>query len=150
MEGVFKLLTANDRGWNTTNLYRDAEDASKVSEDGTDDRKWTVDEAGRYDIMVDLSAMTISYVKQPSGPGTGTVQVEANGVRVLQAGRAIEVLLPDGVTACFDLYDLSGKHVAGLAGMSGCAVLGGELTPGIYALRVAVGGRVQVQKILVR
>ena len=150
VEGVFKLLTANDRGWNTTNLYRNAEDASKVSEDGTDDRKWTVDEAGRYDIMVDLSAMTISYVKQPSGPGTGTVQVEANGVRVLQAGRAIEVLLPDGVTACFDLYDLSGKHVAGLAGMSGCAVLGGELTPGIYALRVAVGGRVQVQKILVR
>lgn len=149
-EGVFKLLTACDLGWSTTHLHRDAADDGKISTDGTDDRKWTISEAGVYDITANLADSTITITKQEEGPGTGTVQVEANGVRVLQAGRAIEVLLPDGVTACFDLYDLSGKHVAGLAGMSGCAVLGGELTPGIYALRVAVGGRVQVQKILVR
>ena len=41
-EGVFKLLTACDLGWSTTNLYRDATEDGKISTDGTDDRKWTI------------------------------------------------------------------------------------------------------------
>lgn len=31
-----------------------------VSEDGTDDRQWTITTSGTYDVTVDLSASTIS------------------------------------------------------------------------------------------
>ena len=57
----FKIATNCYGGYNEQKFYfRAAEDSNKVSEDSTDDRQWSVDRDGVYDVTVDLSTMSIS------------------------------------------------------------------------------------------
>lgn len=61
--GTFKIATNCYGGYNEQKFFfRDAADASKVSEDGTDDRQWRVDASGDYIVTIDLGKSSISMV----------------------------------------------------------------------------------------
>ena len=57
-------------------LFRDADDAGKVSTDGTDDRQWSVTEDGDYTVSVNTLTNEISIVKY-NGDDTAIDGVEA-------------------------------------------------------------------------
>lgn len=58
--GTFKIATNCYADYNEQKFFfRDSADSGRVSEDGTDDRQWTVDTPGSYIVTVDLSANTI-------------------------------------------------------------------------------------------
>ena len=149
-EGVFKLLTACDLGWSTTNLYRDAADDGKISTDGTDDRKWTIAEAGVYDITVNLADSTITITKQEEGSGTSFEAVFADyEVRIISNQGVLEVFLP-GQAARIDLFDATGRVVASVPEADGYALVGNGLHPGIYVLRMTLDGKTLSQKAFVK
>ncbi|MDR1544622.1 MAG: SusF/SusE family outer membrane protein [Prevotellaceae bacterium] len=58
-EGGFKIATNPHVGYGQKFYYRDENDDAKISEDATDDRKWSVAESGIYVVTVDLLAQTI-------------------------------------------------------------------------------------------
>lgn len=149
-EGVFKLLTACDLGWSTTNLHPDAADNGKISTDGTDDRKWTITEAGLYDITANLADSTITITKQEEGPGTSFEAVSAgDDLRIVSQQGALEVFVP-GQAARIDLFDATGRVVASVVEANGYALLGNGLQPGIYVLRMNIAGKTLSQKTLVK
>ena len=149
-EGVFKLLTACDLGWSTTHLHPDVADNGKISTDGTDDRKWTISEAGVYDITANLADSTITITKQTTGPGTSFEAVSADhDVRIVSNQGALEVFLP-GQAARIDLFDATGRVVASVAEADGYALVGNGLHPGIYVLRMTLDGKTLSQKALVK
>lgn len=56
----FKLTTNNNGGFdNQWFFFRDADDAAKISTDATDDRQWSVEEAGLKGVTVNTVANTI-------------------------------------------------------------------------------------------
>lgn len=61
--GIFKLATNchGDYGGQKF-LFRDPEDPGRLTEDGTDDRQWSISEPGIYEVSVDLAAGTIDIV----------------------------------------------------------------------------------------
>ena len=62
----FKIATAlrGASSWDAKYfMFRDVEDAGKVSTDATDDRQWSVPEDGNYTVCVNTVANTISIVK---------------------------------------------------------------------------------------
>lgn len=62
-KGDFKIATNSQSGFGQTMYKRDASDNGKMVFGGDDDNKWTITEQGIYTISVDLSALTISIVK---------------------------------------------------------------------------------------
>lgn len=59
--GTFKIATNCYGDYNEQKFFfRDPSNDGRVSEDGTDDRQWTITTSGTYDVTVDLSASTIS------------------------------------------------------------------------------------------
>ncbi len=64
---TFKIATNCHGGYDEQKFFfRDATDANRLSEDGTDDRQWSVPEPGTYDVAVDLAGMTIGMVNADS------------------------------------------------------------------------------------
>ena len=60
---TFKIATNRYGGYAEQKFYfRDAASDAKVSEDGTDDRQWSVDSDGIYDVSVNLASMTVSII----------------------------------------------------------------------------------------
>lgn len=67
--GEFKIAVNNQTGFGQTFYLRDVADEGKMVFGG-DDNKWTVSEAATYDIVADLSAMSLSVTKAiPSAIG---------------------------------------------------------------------------------
>ncbi len=60
--GEFKIATNKYIGFGQTMFQCDAADATKMVYGG-DDNKWSITEAGKYDIKVDVDALTISIAK---------------------------------------------------------------------------------------
>ena len=94
MSGTFKIATNCYGDYNEQKFFfRDPSDDGRVSEDGTDDRQWTVDTPGNYTVTVDLSASTISIVPETrvalgeyrgwSRDGSSVVIAAANGALTL-------------------------------------------------------------------
>lgn len=68
--GTFKIATNCYGDYNEQKFFfRDPSDNGRVSEDGTDDRQWTIDISGDYLVTVDLEASTISIVQVSGQPG---------------------------------------------------------------------------------
>ena len=61
--GTFKIPVNKYAGYGQKFYYRNADNAGKISEDGTDDRQWTITEAGKYIVTVDLANKNISIAK---------------------------------------------------------------------------------------
>lgn len=75
-KGELKFACNKFGGFDQTFYQRDATDPTKVVFGG-DDNKWNIEEAGKYDITLNLADMTISIVK--SNPtGIKVVEVGAN------------------------------------------------------------------------
>lgn len=69
--GTFKIATNCYADYNEQKFFfRDPSDNGRISEDGTDDRQWTIDTASDYNVTVDLSASTISIEPVSEQPGT--------------------------------------------------------------------------------
>ena len=62
--GSFKIATDRNGDYSQKFFFRDANDYGRVSEDGTGDRQWSVDEDGDYVVTVDMQNRTISIQKQ--------------------------------------------------------------------------------------
>lgn len=88
--GTFKIATNCYGDYNEQKFFfRDPSDDGRVSEDGTNDRQWTVDTPGNYMVTVDLTASTISIVPETrvalgeyrgwSRDGSSVVIAAANG-----------------------------------------------------------------------
>lgn len=73
--GEFKFAINKYTGFDQTMFVKDADDATKMVFGG-EDNKWTIDEAGKYDIAVDVDALTISITKSTSD---GISNVETAG-----------------------------------------------------------------------
>lgn len=90
MPGTFKIATNCYADYNEQKFFfRDPADDGRISEDGTNDRQWTVETPGNYTVTVDLEALTISAVPQArvalgefrgwSSDGNSVVIAAANG-----------------------------------------------------------------------
>ena len=65
MSGTFKIATNCYGGYDEQKFFfRDPSDDGRISEDGTDDRQWSVETPGNYRVTVDLSVSTISIVPE--------------------------------------------------------------------------------------
>ncbi|GAB1415940.1 hypothetical protein MASR2M117_13460 [Paludibacter sp.] len=149
--GVFKLLTANDRGWSTTNLFRDANDAGKISTDGTDDRKWTISSAKNYDITADLANMTISIVENISTNTSNESIYSKPYLQVISQNKSVEiVLLSDYIAESIELINITGKTITTTNNVSNRIVLGNNLHSGIYLVKINIAGKSTVEKVLVK
>lgn len=73
-EGELKFACNKFGGFDQTFYQRNATDPTKVVFGG-DDNKWNIEEAGKYDITLNVADMTISIVKSTA---TGISSVEAN------------------------------------------------------------------------
>lgn len=93
-EGEFKFIVNKYMGFDQTAYVKDAADDSKVVYGG-DDNKWTITEAGTYDVKLDLANMTITVAKKGA---TGISSVNAD------------------VTSPAEYYTLDGKRVNGFSG----------------------------------
>lgn len=93
-EGEFKFIVNKYMGFDQTAYVKDAADDSKVVYGG-DDNKWTITEAGTYDVKLDLANMTITVAKKGA---TGISSVNAD------------------VTSPVEYYTLDGKRVNGFSG----------------------------------
>lgn len=111
----FKIATSLRGGGSFDAKYyyfRDGEDAHKISTDGTDDRQWTVEEAGDYTVTVNTVANSISIEKvtisgidaieaNPTAAGKTTyfnlqgqkVDNPSNGVFIKVAGREVSKVI---------------------------------------------------------
>lgn len=58
--GDFKIAVNNHGNWGQRFYHPESGDKTKITDDGTDDRKWTVSADGYYAVTVDLLAKTIS------------------------------------------------------------------------------------------
>lgn len=149
--GVFKLLSACDLGWNTIHLHPTADDATKISTNATDDRKWSIETAGQYDITANLANMTISIVKQEEGPGTGLVLSETDGnVQISSHNGTIEVFMPGLSASSIDIMDLSGKVLYSMSGANDYLCLGHDMQQGLYIVRMNINGQVTAKKVMVK
>lgn len=73
--GKFKIATNCYGGYNEQKFYfRDPSDSSRVSEDSTDDRQWTIDSEGVYNVTVNLSDKSISIVALSDATALGPVK----------------------------------------------------------------------------
>lgn len=93
--GIFKIATNCYADYNEQKFYfRDASDAGRISEDGTDDRQWTISNEGYYNVTVSLSASTISIEEvaegSPLGNATGW-QRRGNSLVVSAANGELEL-----------------------------------------------------------
>ena len=93
-EGEFKFIVNKYMGFDQTAYVKNAADDSKVVYGG-DDNKWTITEAGTYDVKLDLANMTITVAKKGA---TGISSVNAD------------------VTSPAEYYTLDGKRVNGFSG----------------------------------
>ena len=134
--GIFKIATNCYGGYNEQKFFfRDRDDAGRISEDGTDDRQWTVNEEGTYDVAVDLRASTIAI--EPAGArsvlGAVTSWSREGGVLTVTAQGGILQLTPynDHVIKVFTLP--AGSTATERRSISVCAVpeceFGVEETP---------------------
>lgn len=71
VNGEFKIAINKHTGFGQTMFVRDAADNGKIVFGG-DDNKWNITKSGKYDITVDLAAMTIS-VKEHQTAGLNTI-----------------------------------------------------------------------------
>ncbi len=101
--GSFKI---NKYGYNSFDsdyyFFRDADDVSKLSTDATDDRQWSISEAGTYDIEVDVENMIIAL----TGGTTGILKINNNTCGAIYNLQGIRVANPQR-----GLYIIDGKKV---------------------------------------
>lgn len=70
--GIFKIATNCYGGYDEQKFFfRDAADYGRISEDATDDRQWTITEAGEYTVTVNLLTSTISIVPASASAALG-------------------------------------------------------------------------------
>lgn len=149
--GVFKLLTANDRGWSTTHLFRDANDDTKISTDGSGDRKWTISSAKNYDITADLANMTISIVENISTNTSNESIYSKPYLQIISQNKSVKiVLLSDYIAESIELIDITGKTITTANNVSNRIVLGNNLHSGIYLIKINIAGKSTVEKVLVK
>lgn len=149
--GVFKLLTANDRGWSTTHLFRDANDDTKISTDGLGDRKWTISSAKNYDITADLANMTISIVENISTNTSNESIYSKPYLQIISQNKSVKiVLLSDYIAESIELIDITGKTITTANNVSNRIVLGNNLHSGIYLIKINIAGKSTVEKVLVK
>jgi hypothetical protein len=70
--GELKFAINNHTGFGQTFFVRDIADDGKMVFGG-DDNKWTIDEAGKYDIAVDVDELTVS-IKKSTASSIGSVE----------------------------------------------------------------------------
>ena len=143
--GVFKILTANDRGWWTTHYFRDADDATKISEDGTEDRKWEITEAGKYNITVNMSDMTISIVKlfstnKPSDIFINTEVYTSNA----------DIYVNNAVGSVLRLYSTQGQLLNEVKIAENSQSFTLNLNQGIYIAILSIGNNTKSYKLHIR
>lgn len=95
--GTFKIATNCYGDYNEQKFYfRDPADNGRLSEDGTDDRQWTIDAAGDYKVSVNLDSKTIDITpaeitnflgeyRSLSANGNSVTVYAANGCLMLTA-----------------------------------------------------------------
>jgi hypothetical protein len=151
VEGDFKLLTSNDRGWSTTHLFRDANDDTKISTDGSGDRKWTISSAKNYDITADLANMTISIVENISTNTSNESIYSKPYLQIISQNKSVKiVLLSDYIAESIELIDITGKTITTANNVSNRIVLGNNLHSGIYLIKINIAGKSTVEKVLVK
>lgn len=143
--GVFKILTANDRGWWTTHYFRDADDATKISEDGTEDRKWEITEAGKYNITVNMSDKTISIVKlfatnKPSDIFINTEVYTSNA----------DIYVNNAVGSVLRLYSTQGQLLNEVKIAENSQSFTLNLNQGIYIAILSIGNNTKSYKLHIR
>lgn len=83
---LFKIVTSLKGAWSFDGkyfLFRDAEDAGKISTDSTDDRQWSVDKDGEYIVTVNTLDKTISIeYLDPSGINDIEINASEKGTPV--------------------------------------------------------------------
>jgi len=144
--GVFKLITANDLGWNTKNYFRDNSDEGKVSEDDTDDRKWTISEAGSYDVTVDLTNMTISIVKDLSSLKK---PAQERKIEILAAGKNL-FKVNNVENAAIHVFNIQGALLQTITAAKNGQLLDlNNASAGLYLIKITDGISSAVYKVIV-
>ncbi len=146
-KGVFKILSANDRGWSAKHYFRDADDATKISEDGTEDRKWEITEAGKYNITVNMSDMTISIVKQG-----GTVTNKSSDIFInteVYTSNA-DIYVNNAVGSVLRLYSTQGQLLNEVKIAENSQSFTLNLNQGIYIAILSIGNNTKSYKLHIR
>ncbi|MDR0546731.1 MAG: SusF/SusE family outer membrane protein [Dysgonamonadaceae bacterium] len=108
--GSFKIAVNKYGNYDQRMYHPSADDNTTITDDGTDDRKWTVAESGDYTVTVDLLAATISIAPYQE---TAMPEVKDNG-KVIRTeyftvqGQKISGLQQNAVTIIRKIYE-SGK-----------------------------------------
>lgn len=69
-DGSFKIATTRYGGYGQKFYFRDSSDSNLISEDSENDRQWSVDSDGVYNVTVNLDDKTISMVRLSDIPAT--------------------------------------------------------------------------------
>jgi len=151
---LFKILGQLD--WNPYSLhpheFNEPILGSKYVRIGGDDTKWEIDESkqGRYVIKVNTLYETIEaqYVEQ----GSKVIQTNDNGLfQIISQANGIRITTPeDCPMVSAQLYNMKGQLFHSIRNAGKEFVLGNNVTPGIYLLKIDCGKKHVVQRVLIK
>lgn len=146
--GNFKITVAPGKGFDNSFFYfKDATDNGKISNDATDDRQWSISEAGDYNVSIDLSSMTISIVKDTTT--AYSPEKDSPEVTIQSFSKTISVSNAEG--SVFYFYSPQGELLQMTQIDSSYQKLtANNLNAGIYIAVLLNGGKLKTYKLLLK
>ncbi len=142
--GDFKIAVNNHGGWGQRFYHPESGDKTKITDDGTDDRKWTVSANGYYAITVDLLAKTISIEETT---GINSAKSAAGGTSLAYDAQAANLActLPSGKAGTLAVYTTDGQtvlqtSVGACVSANAATVSVSTLPTGVYTATLSANG----------
>lgn len=107
--GDFKIAVNNHASWGQRFYHPESGDLGKITDDGTDDRKWTVSKNGYYSVSVDLLAQTITFEDITAIESTRAHS--AATLRYNSEAATVEYEAGAGKTAALAIFDAAGREI---------------------------------------
>lgn len=143
---TFKIPVNKYAGFGQKFYFRDATDNAKISEDGTDDRQWSITENGTYVVTVDLENATISIVEDT---GTGLNNPESSAkIRSLD-NKSFEIRGVENAT--LHVFSMQGALLQTVASAKNEQLLDlSNVSAGLYLIKITDGRSTTSHKVIVK